>query len=77
MNFAKNQERVVLCPIVQTHPGSSEIDRICTKFKNFLGRSAHRNESSYAYLRRSNIYVLSCLQLSIGHFGSSLVGKGL
>jgi hypothetical protein len=75
MIFAKNQERVLLCPIVQTHPGSSEIDRICTKFKKCLGRSARRIESSYAYLRRSNIYVLSCLQLSIGRFGSCLIKK--
>jgi hypothetical protein len=71
----KNQERVLLCPIVQIHPGSSEIDRICTKFEKCLGRSARRNKSSYAYLRRSNIYVLSCLQLSIGRFGSCLIKK--
>jgi hypothetical protein len=75
MIFAKNQERVLLCPIVQIHPGSSEIDRICTKFKKCLGRSARRNKSSYAYLRRSNIYMLSCLQLSIGRFGSCLIKK--
>jgi hypothetical protein len=75
MIFVKNQERVLLCPIVQTHHGSNEIDRICTKFKKCLRRSARQNESSYAYLRRSNIYVLSCLQLSIGHFGSCLTKK--
>jgi hypothetical protein len=70
--FANNQQRILLCAKIQTYAIFNKIGRSLCRVQKKSPKVWAPNESWYAHLKWSIIYVGCCAQLSISHFISCL-----